>query len=116
MSYFGSPRCQSDEAYYQLKMDWIGFGSGANSLVNQRFLTNRRGELHHYNAHPTTFDMDVPAKSPALTLHFLSQALTTAEGLDPALFAQRTGMSLREVCKHQTCCPICAGCAGTATC
>jgi coproporphyrinogen III oxidase-like Fe-S oxidoreductase len=100
MSYFGSPRCQSDEAYYQLKMDWIGFGSGANSLVNQRFLTNKRGELHQYNAHPTTFDMDVPAKSPALTLHFLSQALTTAEGLDPALFAQRTGMSLREACKH----------------
>jgi len=100
MSYFGTPRCQSDEAYYQLKMDWIGFGSGANSLINRRFLTNKRGDLHRYNANPTAFDMEVSAASPALTLHFLSQALTTAEGVDARLFAQRTGMSLREACKH----------------
>jgi oxygen-independent coproporphyrinogen-3 oxidase len=99
MSYFGSPRCQSDEAYYQLKMDWIGFGSGANSLINRRFLSNKRGFLHHYNEQPTRFDVDVPAASEPLMVHFLSQALTTAEGMEAAAFAERTGVSLARACR-----------------
>jgi oxygen-independent coproporphyrinogen-3 oxidase len=96
MSYFGAPRCQSDEAYYQLTMDWIGFGSGANSLINQRFLSNKRGFLHEYNNRPTTFDVDVPAMSDAALVHFLSQALTTAEGMDAAMWEERTGCSLEQ--------------------
>lgn len=99
MSYFGAPRCQSDEAYYQLQMDWIGFGSGANSLINQRFLSNARGALHRFNSQPTQFDSDVAATSAALTLHFLSQALTTAEGMNAEVFRERTGSSLWSACE-----------------
>jgi cytochrome P450/coproporphyrinogen III oxidase-like Fe-S oxidoreductase len=98
MSYFGGPRCQSDEAYYRLLMDWAGFGSGANSLLGHRFLANKRGQLHRYNARPTEFDVDVPASSPPATLYFLSQALTTIEGMDARLFQERTGVSLRSAC------------------
>jgi oxygen-independent coproporphyrinogen-3 oxidase len=100
MSYFGAPRCQSDEAYYQLRMDWIGFGSGANSLINHRYLSNKHGQLHRFNENPTTFDLNAPTASPGLTMHFLSQALTTAEGMDARLFQERTGTPLRVACSH----------------
>ncbi|MGH4024833.1 MAG: coproporphyrinogen-III oxidase family protein [Pseudonocardiaceae bacterium] len=98
MSYFGAPRCRSDEAYYRLQMDWIGFGSGANSLINQRYLATNRGNLQRFNADPAQFDVNAPAASPALTMHFLAQALTTAEGMDARLFQERTGVPLRTAC------------------
>lgn len=98
MSYFGTPRCQSDEAYYGLQMDWIGFGSGANSLINQRYLATNRGNLRRFNAEPAEFDVNAPAASAALTMHFLAQALTTVEGMDARLFQERTGVPLRTAC------------------
>ncbi|MET9239202.1 hypothetical protein [Nonomuraea sp. NPDC003709] len=98
MSYFGHPRCQSDEAYYQLRTDWIGFGSGANSLIGRRYLSHEKGKLAHYNANPLAFDVNAPAHSPQLTLHFLSQALTTAKGLDARLYRERTGVPHRTAC------------------
>lgn len=100
MSYFGAPRCQSDEAYYQLRMDWIGFGSGANSLIGRRYLTYEKGKLARYNTNPLAFDVNAPADSSQLTLHFLSQALTTVEGMDARLFQQRTGTPLRTACEQ----------------
>ncbi|MFG1698018.1 coproporphyrinogen-III oxidase family protein [Nonomuraea sp. NPDC049309] len=100
MSYFGAPRCQSDEAYYQLRMDWIGFGSGANSLIGRRYLSYQKGKLAHYNANPLAFDVNAPADAPQLTLHFLSQALTTVEGMDARLYQERTGVPLRIACEQ----------------
>jgi oxygen-independent coproporphyrinogen-3 oxidase len=99
MSYFGSPRCQSDDAYYRLTMDWIGFGSGANSLLRKRYLSNKQGLLHRFNAAPTEFDVDVPAASTWLTMYLLAQALTTTEGIDAANFEARTGVPLRTACE-----------------
>ncbi|GAA3861979.1 radical SAM family heme chaperone HemW [Saccharothrix violaceirubra] len=100
MSYFGGPHCLSDEAYYQLKMDWIGFGAGANSLVRQRYLATTKGRLARFNDNPTAFDVDVPAGSDNLVKHFLAQALTTREGVDARLFQERTGVSLRRACER----------------
>lgn len=99
MSYFGGPRCQSDEAYYRLQMDWIGFGSGSNSLINHRYLATNRGNLKHFNTDPGSFDVNAPAASPALTMHFLAQALTTVEGMSARLFQERTGVPLRTACE-----------------
>lgn len=99
MSYFGSPRCQSDDAYYRLTMDWVGFGAGANSLLGGRYLSTRKGRLAAFNADPTAVDEDVPAASPGLTAHFLSQALTTPEGMSARLFEERTGVPLRTACQ-----------------
>lgn len=99
-AYFGGPRCESDEVYYKLTMDWIGFGSGANSLIGTRFLLNDRGALHRFTAAPDRFDSDIPASSPHLTLHFLAQALTTVDGMDARVFQRRTGRSLRAACEE----------------
>jgi coproporphyrinogen III oxidase-like Fe-S oxidoreductase len=99
MSYFGTPRCQSDEAYYRLTMDWIGFGSGANSLLGGRYLNNDQGGLSRFTADPLAFDRDVPAASTPMAMYFLAQALTTTEGVGARLFEERTGASLRQTCE-----------------
>jgi len=100
MSYFGAPRCEADQAYYRLTMDWIGFGSGANSLLGHRYLAFRKGRLHAYNQNPLRFDVNAPASSPQLTLHWLSQALTTVEGMDARVYQERTGTPLRVACEE----------------
>nr|ACS83774.1 coproporphyrinogen III oxidase [Nonomuraea sp. WU8817] len=100
VSYFGAPRCLADEAYYRLSMDWIGFGTGANSLINQRYLLNGRGRMRDFTSRPGEFEVDLPAGVPSLTVQWLPRALGTAEGIDAATFQRRTGTSLRAACEE----------------
>jgi len=67
LSHFGRAKCRSDLAYFQLRMDWMGFGSGATSLLRQEFLTMQRGQLHRYIDSPTAFDSVFSASSPKIT-------------------------------------------------
>jgi oxygen-independent coproporphyrinogen-3 oxidase len=101
MSHFGAPSCHSDMAYFSLEMDWIGFGSGATSLLARRFLATERGVLARYVADPTRMDEDVAASSPSITPRLLYQSLTTWEGARAGLWRERTGLSLREVAAQE---------------
>jgi coproporphyrinogen III oxidase-like Fe-S oxidoreductase len=96
MSHFGNQRCYSDLAYFQLGMDWLGLGSGANSLMGGRFLTNRRGELDAYSEKPTVHDEDIPAASPHVASRMLYQALTTYEGICLPWWRERIGVEFAE--------------------
>jgi coproporphyrinogen III oxidase-like Fe-S oxidoreductase len=100
--YFGSPRCEADLAYYQLSMDWLGLGSGANSLINKRALSTHKGRLHEFNARPDRFDAVLPAASPRVLETYFKQAMMTAEGLDARTFEERIGLSLRNACELPT--------------
>lgn len=105
MSHFGHHRCLSDLAYFQLRMDWVGFGSGATSLIGGEYLAHRRGFLTAYNRDPLRFDERYPAASPAIAARFLYQSLTTFEGASRSLWRERTGTELDEVltlgpCRH----------------
>ncbi|MBB5628723.1 coproporphyrinogen-III oxidase family protein [Sphaerisporangium krabiense] len=105
MSHFGHRRCHSDMAYFQLRMDWAGFGSGATSLIAGEYLAHRRGFLAAYNRDPLRFDEHYPAASPAIASRLLYQSLTTFEGASRALWEERTGVPLEEVlalgpCRH----------------
>ncbi|ETK35252.1 hypothetical protein MPTA5024_15210 [Microbispora sp. ATCC PTA-5024] len=105
MSHFGHRRCLSDLAYFQLRMDWAGFGSGATSLVGGEYLAHRRGFLTAYNRDPLHIDERYPAASPAIAARLLYQSLTTFEGASRALWLERTGVPLEEVlalgpCRH----------------
>ncbi|MDQ1742257.1 MAG: hypothetical protein QOE23_596 [Pseudonocardiales bacterium] len=93
-AYFGNPICKADLAYYQMKLDWIGFGSGAFSVIEGRMKGFRAGKLHDYIAHPTEFDYDVPLSDGAQAGSLIGFALTTPEGVDAEVFRQRTGISL----------------------
>jgi oxygen-independent coproporphyrinogen-3 oxidase len=81
-------------------MDWIGFGSGATSLLNQEFLATRRGQLHHYISCPSEFDDVLPAASPQITPRLIYQSLSTWEGAEARFWSERTGVPLTEVLKQ----------------
>ncbi|MFF5207636.1 coproporphyrinogen-III oxidase family protein [Streptosporangium sp. NPDC000396] len=105
MSHFGHHRCLSDLAYFQLRMDWAGFGSGATSLIAGEYLAHRRGFLAAYNRDPLHMDERYPAASPAISSRLLYQSLTTFEGASRTLWQERTGVPLEEVlalgpCRH----------------
>ncbi|MDQ1720347.1 MAG: hypothetical protein QOI26_81 [Pseudonocardiales bacterium] len=93
-AYFGNPICKADLAYYQMKLDWIGFGSGAFSVVGGRMKGFSAGKLHSYIANPTKFDYDLPLSEESQAGSLLGFALTTPEGVDAAVFQERTGTSL----------------------
>jgi len=95
-AYFGNPICQADLAYYQMKLDWIGFGSGAFSVLDGRMKGFRAGKLRDYIAAPTEFDYDLPLASGAQAGSLINFALTTPEGVDAEVFRQRTGITLDE--------------------
>jgi oxygen-independent coproporphyrinogen-3 oxidase len=94
--YLGSPPGQADQAYYSLAMDWIGFGSGAGSLLGQRLITNTRGNLHRYNQDPTVVDVNAPASTEALVLKAVYEALGTYDGVRADLLQRGLGISLAE--------------------
>jgi coproporphyrinogen III oxidase-like Fe-S oxidoreductase len=81
LSHFGSPQCHSDLAYFRLDMDWCGFGAGATSVLNGRYLATERGGLRRYVSAPTEVDDDIPVSSAAIAGRLAYQALTLPEGM-----------------------------------
>lgn len=100
-AYFGTPICKADLAYYQMKLDWIGFGSGAFSVIDGRMKGFKAGKLHDYIAHPTQFDYDLPLSDESQAAGLLGFALTTPEGVEAEVFQQRTGISLWTALEYQ---------------
>jgi oxygen-independent coproporphyrinogen-3 oxidase len=103
MSHFGVPQCHSDLAYFQLRSDWVGFGSGATSVLDGRYLSHSRGKLLEYNRDPLEFEEDYELGSPAIAPRMLYQSLTTFEGASRRLWEERTGQSFDEVIDARAC-------------
>jgi coproporphyrinogen III oxidase-like Fe-S oxidoreductase len=97
LGHFGAPPCRSDMAYFKLEMDWVGFGSGATSLLGQTFFATRRGRLADYTARPAEWDDEYPAASPRITPRLMYQALSTFEGARSSLWKERTGADLGDI-------------------
>ncbi len=93
-AYFGAPICLADLSYYQMKLDWIGFGSGAFSVIDGRMKGFAGGTLQRYIANPTEFDFDVPLSDQSQAVNLIGFALTTPDGVEAEVFRQRTGTSL----------------------
>lgn len=93
-AYFGAPICVADLSYYQMKLDWIGFGSGSFSVLGGRIKGFVGGKLHRYIASPTEFDYDVPLSDQSQAANLISFALTTPAGVDAQVYLERTGTSL----------------------
>ena len=93
-AYFGAPICLADLSYYQMKLDWIGFGSGSFSVIGGRTKGFVGGKLHQYIANPTEFDFDVSLSDQSQAGNLIGFALTTVEGVDAEVFRERTGTSL----------------------
>lgn len=97
VSHFGKQKCLSDLAYFQLQMDWIGFGSGATSLINGEFLMTSRGKLEYYINNNMNYDSVFPSSSNKITSRLIYQSLSTFEGAIASNWEERTGMKLSEI-------------------
>jgi coproporphyrinogen III oxidase-like Fe-S oxidoreductase len=96
-TFFGSPVCRSDMAYFRLQMDWFGFGAGATSLFQRRYLSSDRANLASFIAEPSRVSEDLPACSPGIVSRLAYQSLTTPEGMEAELWRDRIAVELHDV-------------------
>ena len=92
--------------YFQLRADTAGFGSGAISLVNQRFESHQKGLLHRYAADPLAFDIDVPAGQDRVLISFLQAGLAMFDGILRTEWQISTGTDLDEVLRRPAIAPL----------
>jgi coproporphyrinogen III oxidase-like Fe-S oxidoreductase len=92
--------------YFQLRADTVGFGSGAVSLVDQRFLSHQKGRLHQYVADPLAFDISVPAGQDRVLVSFLQAGLAMFDGILREEWRVSTGTDLDEVLTRPNIAPL----------
>jgi coproporphyrinogen III oxidase-like Fe-S oxidoreductase len=92
--------------YFQLRADTAGFGSGAISLENHRFLSHGKGRLHQYIADPLAFDISVPAGQDRVLVSLLQAGLAMFDGIPRAQWSVTTGTDLDEVLTRPVIAPL----------
>jgi putative oxygen-independent coproporphyrinogen III oxidase len=95
LSYFGQTSL-NDLALFRLTQDWLGFGSGAHSLMAGQSLVHERGRMLDYVARPLMWDFATPAHSPNVAPMLLGQGLSTFKGINRRDWEERTGQSLEQ--------------------
>ena len=91
-------RFKGEEYYFSLQGDYIGFGSGAGSILGHHSLLNVSGNLHKFMAHPLEFD-ECEKFSPhdSAVWRYLRQALLTSTGIDFHNFKRLFGFDFAEI-------------------
>lgn len=92
--------------YFQLRADTAGFGSGAISLVDQKFQSHAKGKLHPYINAPLAFDLDLPASQDRVLVSFLQAGLAMFDGVLREEWRVSTGTDLAEVLTRPTIAPL----------
>jgi coproporphyrinogen III oxidase-like Fe-S oxidoreductase len=92
--------------YFQCRADTIGFGSGAISLVDKRFLAHSKGKLHQYIEDPLRFDIAVPAGQDRVLVSFLQAGLAMFDGILREEWRVSTGTDLDEVLTRPAISPL----------
>lgn len=88
--------------YFELQGDYVGFGSGAYSILGHRFLKNA-SDLHSYLNNPLDFEYceTFSARRPDKQLSILlSEAVLTQAGINYKNFERLTGFSFAEIRPH----------------
>lgn len=93
--YFGTP-AYNVVMPFQLRLDTVGFGSGAVSLLGQRFRSHDKGKLAAYTSNPTHYDIDLPAGADPVVLSYLRTGLSVFGGIERRQWEFATGVSLAE--------------------
>jgi oxygen-independent coproporphyrinogen-3 oxidase len=90
-------RFKGEEYYFSLEGDYIGFGSGAGSILGHHALSNVSGNLHKFIEHPLEFD-ECGKFSPRLPFgDVLRQALLTSTGIHYGNFRRLFGFDFAEI-------------------
>lgn len=82
--------------YFQLSAPLVGFGSGAMSIYDQRFLTHMKGRLREYIAQPTHYDVNMPAGADPVVISNLRAGLSCFDGILRDHWLAATGVELDE--------------------
>jgi oxygen-independent coproporphyrinogen-3 oxidase len=93
LGYFGTP-ARSVVLPFQLRVETMGFGSGAMSLLDGSFHLHRSGALAEYINDPMQWSFSAPARSTAVALSNLRCGLSVFEGVRRAEWKLQTGESL----------------------
>jgi oxygen-independent coproporphyrinogen-3 oxidase len=102
MGYFARSRdyrCRGEEYYFNLQGDWIGFGSGAVSILGHHRLRNFHVNLERYIADPLTFEScrDLRDHKQECAMYALRQIMQTESGIRYDSFSRFFGHSFGEV-------------------
>lgn len=92
---------KAEEYYFEMQGDYVGFGSGAYSILGHRFLKTT-ADLHSYIDNPLAFEFCQPYspdKPDGLTT-LLSQAVLTDAGINYKQFERYTGFPFSRVRNH----------------
>ena len=90
-------RFKGEEYYFSFQGDYMGFGSGAGSIVGHHSLLNAPGNLHEFMARPLEFD-ECQKFSPRQTFgEALRQALLTNTGINFQNFKRLFGFDFAEI-------------------
>jgi oxygen-independent coproporphyrinogen-3 oxidase len=102
MGYFAKGsryRCKGEEYYFTLRGDWVGFGSGAVSILGHHRLRNFHANLHRYIEDPLVFDScrDLRDHKVECAMYALRQAMQTEAGIRYDNFLRFFGHPFSEV-------------------
>jgi putative oxygen-independent coproporphyrinogen III oxidase len=95
-------RFRGEMYYFELRGDYVGFGSGAYSILGHRFLKNV-SDLHSYMDNPLDFEYceQFSARRPDKQLSILlSEAVLTQPGINYKNFERLTGFNFSEIRRH----------------
>ncbi|MBD2511830.1 radical SAM protein [Nostoc muscorum FACHB-395] len=89
-------RCDCDDIYYNLGNDWIGFGAGAHSLL-QQYLYRTPSDYKLFIANPLTIGLPILARENAIYLYMTSSYLLYSDkGLNLNQFERMLGISYQD--------------------
>jgi coproporphyrinogen III oxidase-like Fe-S oxidoreductase len=96
VGYFGPPALNVVMPF-QLRLDTVGFGSGAVSLLDGVYHGHNKGHFAEYLADSLRWDYSAPASSPSVALSLLRSGLSVHDGLLRREWLERTGVPLQTV-------------------
>jgi coproporphyrinogen III oxidase-like Fe-S oxidoreductase len=91
---------------FQLSADMIGFGSGAVSLLDQRFRSHQKGLLHAYIADPIHCELSIPAGNDRVLLQLLQIGLSMFDGILRDQWERGTGVALEDMFTRTSIAPL----------
>jgi len=95
VGYFGAPALNVVMPF-QLRLETIGFGSGAVSLLDGNYYGHNKGFLEKYIMDPLSWDFESPVAAPSVMFSILRSGLSVYDGILRREWFDRTGISLDE--------------------
>jgi coproporphyrinogen III oxidase-like Fe-S oxidoreductase len=105
VGYFGEPALNVVMPF-QLRLETVGFGSGAVALLDGMYHGHNKGHFAEYLADPLRWDYSSPASNPGVAMSMLRSGLSVYDGLLRQEWLDRTGVALADVIADPALAPL----------